>query len=135
MTQNKQVTGWVGWIWFAAIMMIMVGFFNLMNGLIAVFKHDFYVNTSSHGLVVFNVTSWGWIHIVLGVIALFTGYALMRGAPWARVLAIIIVMLNGLGQLAIINLNPWWSIIVIAIDFLVLYAIIVHGDEAAQRAG
>lgn len=129
MVQDRQVSGWVGWIWFAAMMMILVGVFNLIAGLFALFNGDFYVQTRNQVLL-FNLSGWGWIHLILGILLIIVGVALTVGQPWARVAAIVIVLLNAIEQMIFFPTYPWWSLLVIAIDVLVLYALIVHGREA-----
>ncbi|TDD46373.1 hypothetical protein E1286_21160 [Nonomuraea terrae] len=124
----RQVTGWVGWIWFGGLMMILAGLFNIITGLAAISAERVYVATPSR-LLLFGVSTWGWLHLILGVLILATGVAVMIGQTWARVVGAVLVMLNALTQLTWIAVNPWWSLAVIAIDVLVLYAIIVHGRE------
>jgi hypothetical protein len=121
-------TGWVGWIVFTAAMLLMLGVFNAVNGLAAIFADDIFVSGAS-AAVVFNVTTWGWVHLVLGVLAAATGVALMQGATWARAVAVGFVMLNMLTQLLFLPAYPFWSMLIIVLDVLVLWALIVHGDE------
>ncbi|MEO3790679.1 hypothetical protein ABGB14_10725 [Nonomuraea sp. B10E15] len=125
----RQVTGWVGWIWFGGMMMVLAGLFNIITGLAAVLANRIYVQTPNR-LLLFDVTTWGWLHLFLGVLVLATGIAVTAGQSWARVVGVILVMLNALTQLTWIAVNPWWSLAVIAVDVLVLYALIVHGSEA-----
>jgi hypothetical protein len=127
--QARPVTGWVGWIWFGGMMMILSGLFNIITGLAAAVTRQVYVQTPNR-ILLFDTTTWGWIHLALGVLILITGIAVTVGQNWARVIGSILVMLNALTQLTWIAVNPWWSLAVIAIDVLVLYAIIVHGREA-----
>ncbi|MFI6483390.1 hypothetical protein ACIBH1_36055 [Nonomuraea sp. NPDC050663] len=124
-----KVTGWVGWIWFAGMMIILAGLFNLVSGIYAIIDDELYVTTRK-GLLLFDLTGWGWVHLILGVLLLVTGIAVSVGKGWARLIAVILVMLNALTQLTWIMVNPWWSLVVIAVDVLVLYALIVHGKEA-----
>jgi len=124
------VTGWVGWIWFAALILIIDGGFNAIDGLVAIFKHDVYLQTASH-LVVFNYTAWGVIMLVIGALQVLIGLMLMRGALWARIGAIVVVIVNCLAQVTFITAYPLWSLLVIGLDILVLWALIVHGEEAA----
>lgn len=129
--QPQQVTGWVGWVWFAGIMMVLSGLFNIITGAYAVVFGDVYVQTARR-LMVFNLTGWGWLHLAFGVLLVITGVAVTIGQPWARIVAVVIVMLNALSQLMWIAINPWWSLTVIAVDVLVLYALIVHGGETRK---
>ncbi|QYC38627.1 hypothetical protein Nocox_05000 [Nonomuraea coxensis DSM 45129] len=126
----RHVTGWVGWIWFGGMLMILAGLFNIITGFAAVIASRVYVATPAR-LLVFDVTTWGWVHVVLGVLVLVTGVAVTAGQTWARVVGVILVMLNALTQLTWIAVNPWWSLAVIAVDVLVMYALIVHGREAS----
>jgi hypothetical protein len=127
-TESGPVTGWVGWIWFAAVVMILVGVFNVIHGLVAIFNGDFFVETMDR-VIVFNLVTWGWIHLILGILLVAVGAALVVGQTWARVVAVVLVALNAIGQLTFITVFPWWSVLVIAIDLVVLYALIVHGRE------
>lgn len=125
-------TGWVGWIWFAGLALVLVGAFNLIHGLVAVFTDDVLV-AAGEGLVVLDLTTWGWVHTVAGVLQVVIGLMLFTGARWARIGAIIVVMLNAVAQLAALNVQPTWSLVIIALDIVVLWALVVHGEEA--RAG
>jgi hypothetical protein len=123
-------TMWVGWIWFAGIMMIMLGIFNVIDGLVALYKDNFYT-VGPRGLLVLNLTGWGWVHLVVGVLAVLAGFALFSGAAWARVVAVILAAFNAVTQLAFLNAYPVWATIVIVLDVVVIWAIVVHGKEAS----
>jgi len=112
---NRGPTAWVGWIWFAAMMLVLNGFFNLLDGLVALFNNDVYA-VRGKGLVTFNFTTWGWILLVLGILQVAVGIALIQGRPWARIVAMILVMLNAFAQIAFITAFPLWSVVVIALD-------------------
>jgi hypothetical protein len=128
---GTRVTGWVGWIWFAGLTLIMLGTFNIIQGFAAVFTDDVFIATEGGG-VILDVTGWGWIHLIIGLLALLAGFGLFSGATWARVFAVIVVMINAIAQLASLNFHPVWSIIVITLDVLVIWALIVHGGEARE---
>jgi hypothetical protein len=128
-TGAPQATGWVGWVAFGAAMMMMLGIFNAINGLAAIFSDDIFV-TGEQGALVLDLTAWGWIHLLLGLAVAGTGLALMTGATWARIVGATLVMINMVTQLAFLPAYPFWSILIITLDVLVLWAIIVHGEEA-----
>lgn len=132
---DTATTGWVGWGWFAAIVIIIAGVFDALYGLVAILmpQSSYFVRTEG-GLLLFDVSGWGWWHVILGVALVLVGLALIAGATWARVVAIILVAFNGLSQLALLPVQPWWSLIVLALDILVLYALTVHGRELKQAA-
>lgn len=127
------VTGWVGWIWFAAAVLITNGAFNAIDGLVALFKDQVYVQTSK-SLVVFDFTAWGWILLIIGAIQIVVGWALASGRLWARLTAIYLAMLSAVAQIAYITVFPLWSLTVIILDVVVLWALTVHGEEAEAGA-
>jgi hypothetical protein len=129
MSTVRESTGWVGWIGFAGIMLILNGIFSAVQGVVALVGPDAYYVVSDGNLFLLDVTGWAWWNLILGILLALTGIALFVGATWARVLAVILVGLSALGQLLLIPAQPWWSIIVIAIDILVIYAVTAHGRE------
>jgi hypothetical protein len=127
---DTQVTGWVGWGWFAGIILIIAGVIDLFYGFIAVLMpNSSYFTVTEGQLVMLDTSGWGWWHIVFGVVLILSGLALFTGATWARVVAIILAAVNGIGHLALIPTQPWWSLIVLTLDVLVIYALTVHGRE------
>lgn len=125
----SRTTAWVGWIWFAAVLMMASGVLNFMTGLVAVIGDDnAYIDTGVN-LLVFDVEGWGWAHLIFGIVIFLIGVFLTLGQTWARLLAVILVTLNLISQFIWLPAYPVWSIIVIAIDVVVLWALIVHGDE------
>ncbi len=128
MSKNEP-TGWVGWVYFAGAMMVLLGLMEAMVGLVALFKDSYYV-VSQSGLVAFDYTTWGWIHLLLGVFVLLAGLAVIAGNAWGRVVGVLLAVLSGLAQLSFLSAYPLWSIIMIAIDVAVIYALTMHGAEA-----
>lgn len=122
-------TGWLGWIWFAGIMMIVMGSFNAIEGLVALFRGEYYVVTEEQVLV-FDITAWGWITLLIGILVALAGGALMSGAAWARVVAVVLAVVNAVAQLMFVSIHPVWSTIVIALCVTVIWAVVVHGSEA-----
>lgn len=132
MATNNNVSNWTGWIFFGGFMMIIVGVFQGIAGFTALLKPTWYVETSSH-LLVFNYTAWGWIDLAIGLLVLLAGFSLLHGSLWARFVAVILAGLSMLGALVDITAYPIWSIIIITIDILVIYAVTVHGSELKER--
>ncbi|HCU92955.1 MAG TPA: hypothetical protein DHU96_09540 [Actinobacteria bacterium] len=127
-------TGWIGWIVFGGVTMIVLGAFQIIEGLVAVFNHGYYLVTSNDLLVHVNYTTWGWVHFGIGVAILLTGFGVMTGAMWARVLGIGFAVISAIVNLAFIAAYPVWGVIVIALDVLVIYALAVHGREMKEVA-
>lgn len=128
-----RATAWVGWIVFAALMMMTSGFFNAVAGLAAVIGDDDAYLDTRVGLLVFDVEAWGWVHLLLGVALIVVGACLAAGQTWARLVAVVLVSVNLVTQFVLLPAQPWWSVIVIAVDVFVLWALVVHGDETATR--
>lgn len=127
-TPSKQPTGWVGWIYFAGIVLlvsaVMQGFF----GIVALTNSNFYVVTA-HQLAVYNFTTWGWIHLLLAVVLVFAGFSVLSGHLFGRIVAIIAASLSLVANFIFLPAYPVWSIVVMVVDVLVLYALLVHGHE------
>ena len=133
MARSSQVTGWVGWVWFAGIVLVTLGLFNAISGMVAAFSPEKLVGLGEQGIVVLDVSTWGWVHLVVGALLVIVGFALLAGRGWARLVAIVLVVLNVLTQFVALPASPWWSVVTIVLGIFVLWALVVHGDEA-QRA-
>lgn len=128
--RTRTATAWVGWIWFAGIMLIMLGAFGAIEGLIALFRDNYYVYSPDQ-ILVLDLTGWGWLHLIAGVLAVVTGVALLSGLTWARPVAVVLVALDALANLAFIGVTPLWSAIAITLCVVVIWAIVVHGGESS----
>jgi hypothetical protein len=122
-------SAWSGWIWFASIIMILTGVFNAVEGLVALLNQAFYV-TDGKRLLLFDLTTWGWVHLLVGTLVMFAGTVLLSGVTWARAVAVAVVSFNAVTQVAFISTYPMWSTIVIALSVLVIWAVVVHGRDA-----
>jgi hypothetical protein len=122
----------VGFILFAAIMMIMVGVFQAIQGLIGIFENEFYVTTRNY-LFKFDATTWGWTHLILGLLVAFAGWGLFSGRTWARTVAIILAVLSALANFLFIPYYPLWSLLLITMDIFVIWAVAAHGGAMRDR--
>ena len=128
-SSSQARTGWVGWLMFAGIMLILVGAFQAIDGLVALFKDELYV-VRPNGLVVnVDYTAWGWTHLLLGILLIAAGYAVFSGRVWGRTLCVIAAILSAVVNFAFIPAYPVWSLLIITVDILVIYALIAHGGE------
>jgi len=132
MSNVKETSGWVGWIGFAGFILILNGVFSAVQGLAALIGTDVYYVITSGTLYLFDITTWGWWNLILGIVLVLVGLALLTGAGWARIIAVILASLSAVGQLLLLPAQPWWAVIVIAVDILVIYAITAHGREIAS---
>ena len=129
MSDGRDTSGMaVGFTVFAAIMMLMVGVFQALQGLIAIFENEFYVQTRNY-LFQFDATTWGWIHLVIGLLVAFAGWGLLSGQTWARVVGITLAVLSAISNFLFIPYYPFWSLLIITLDIFVIWALTAHGRE------
>ena len=133
--EESEVTGWVGWIVFAGTMMMILGVFHMFEGVIALFRHTQIAFPASGLTVQVSYTQWGWLQLVAGALVFLAGLALFTGRLWARTLAVVLVVVSALVNFAWASSFPVWSLTMLAIDFLVIYAIIAHGGEMKVARG
>ncbi|MFL6220072.1 MAG: hypothetical protein ACJ742_16260, partial [Actinomycetes bacterium] len=106
MSDGRDTSGWAaGFTVFAAIMLLMVGVFQALQGLIGIFENEFYVQTRNY-LFQFDATTWGWIHLVLGLLVAFAGWGLLSGRTWARTVAITLAALSATANFLFIPYYP-----------------------------
>jgi hypothetical protein len=128
-TRYDSPTAWAGWVVFGGVMLIMLGTFQIIEGLVALFDDGFYL-VAANGLVVdIDYNTWGWVHTVIGVVGVLAGVGLLAGNMAARIVGVLVAFLSALVNLAFISAYPVWSAIMITVDVIVIYAIIVHGRE------
>jgi hypothetical protein len=126
---DGDVTGWTGWVVFGGVMLIVMGGLQITQGLVALFKDGFYA-VDPDGLVVeVDYNTWGWIHLAIGLVGVLVGIGLLAGNLAARMAGVVIAVLSALVNMVFISAYPVWSMIVIALDVIVIFAIIVHGRE------
>ncbi len=124
--------GAVGWTMFAGVMLILIGAFHALAGLAGIVKDEFYA-VSPNYVFKFDTTSWGWIHLIGGVIILLAGFGLFSGAVWARTVGVIVAAVSALVSFAWIPIYPIWSIVIIAIDIAVIWALTAHGRDITME--
>jgi hypothetical protein len=125
-------SAWTGWVVFAGILMIMMGMYQAIVGLVALFKDDYYVVRPSGLVVTVDYTAWGWVHLILGLVALFAGFAVLAGRTWGRAVGIALAVVAAVVNFAFLAASPFWATILITIDILIIYALAAHGRELRQ---
>jgi hypothetical protein len=120
---------WGGWVAFAGIMLVLTGFFDILQGLTALLNDQYFAIRSGQ-LLVFDFTAWGWIWLLWGLILIAAGFGLLRGVGAARWFAVVAVFINAIGEIAFLNAFPIWSTIVIALDVFVIFALTARWSEA-----
>jgi hypothetical protein len=118
----------VGWTVFAAVMMLTIGIFQAIAGLVALVNDEFYVVGEEY-VFRFDVTTWGWIHLLLGIVILLAGVALFRGAVWARTVGVVLAVISAVAAFAWLPWYPIWAVLIIVIDVFVIWALTAHGRD------
>jgi hypothetical protein len=117
-----------GFIVFAGVAMVMIGALHALQGLVALFNDDFYV-VGQKWIFEFDLTAWGWIHLVAGIGIVVAGFFIFSGAAWARWVGIGVAAISALLNFMWLPYYPIWSLVIIALDVLVIWALAVHGRE------
>jgi hypothetical protein len=121
--EPPRVSGWaIGGIAFAATMMVLIGVFQALAGLVAIFNDEFYVVAQNYTFDL-DVSAWGWIHLLLGILLFATGLGLFARQAWAAVTAIVLCMLSALANFFFIPYYPIWSLLVIGLAIWVIWAL------------
>jgi len=121
----------VGWTVFAAFIMIMLGAWWIIAGLVALVNDDFFVATRDY-IFKFDTTTWGWILLITGILVLLAGFGLFRGAVWARTVGVIMALLATLIGFAWLPWYPFWAILFIVAAISVMWALTAHGRDVTE---
>ena len=119
-----------GWVLFATTMFALVGVFNIFFGLTLIIDNEWLV-LSAGELWYLDTAAWGWITLVIGVLALIVAWGVLSGQTWAQVVGLIMAGLAVLDSFVLVAIYPLWGIIVLVLSVLVIYALAVHGDEVS----
>lgn len=130
---RHEVTGWSGWVIFGGVVMIVIGAMNAIYGLIAVFNDEWAI-WSNRTVVYLDLSQWGWVHLIVGGLVALAGIGVMSGNGVSRVAGSVIVALSMLVSFVALPIYPVWSLVVLTLEALVLYALIAHGGELARRS-
>ena len=121
----------VGWTGFAVFMMVLIGVWHAIAGLAAILEDDFYVVGSNY-VFELNVTTWGWIHLIAGIVIALAAYGVSSGAVWGRTIGVIMAIVSGIASFAWIPYYPVWGILILVVDVAVIWALTVHGRDIAR---
>ena len=128
-SEPVSMTGWTGWIAFASMMMVMLGSFHAFQGFIALLNDDYYLVRKSGLAIHVDYTTWGWVHLVLGIIIALAGLALLAGRMWARIVAVLAALVSAVVNVAFLAAFPVWSSLMVVLDIVIIWAVMVHGRE------
>jgi hypothetical protein len=120
---RQPVSGWAaGGITFAATIMLLIGIFQAIAGLSAIFDDQFYVVTANYAFDL-DVTAWGWIHLIIGLLLITAGWGLYSRSTWGSAIAIFLAVLSAVANFFFIPFYPFWAILIIALDVWVIWAV------------
>lgn len=128
---TKEPTGWIGWVYFAGFLMMLAGVFQMIAGFTALVKDEVYI-AGPNNLLLLDYTQWGWAHLLFGLVLFATSFSLMAGNAWGRTVGVILATLSAIANFAFVTAYPVWALTVIVVDILIIYALLVHGDEAQE---
>jgi hypothetical protein len=122
----------IGFTMFAGVLMIIIGIWHAIAGFAGILEDQFYAVTRNY-ILEFDATTWGWIHLIAGIVVALAGFAIFSGAVWARTVGVLVAALSLIANFAFIPFYPVWSIVIIALDVAVIWALTVHGRDIAER--
>lgn len=121
--REAQTSGWaVAGVIMAASLMILLGVWGIIVGIAAIGTDDIFVTTADYTYGI-DLSAWGWIHLILGVISVLAGFALFSGAGWARAVGIVLAVLVAINYFLFLPFYPVWSIIVIALSVFLIWSL------------
>jgi hypothetical protein len=127
-------SGWAGMAAFGGVMLMVAGVFHAMAGLVGIFNDSYWLVSSQQLVVTVDYTAWGWVHLGIGVLAIAAGAGILGGQTWARVTGVVLAVISALVNIAFLAAYPLWAMLIIALDVLVIYALVAHGKELSSTA-
>jgi hypothetical protein len=124
--------GAVGVLVFAGTLMLVIGVLHVIQGLVALMNNQFYVVGQEY-MFEFDLTAWGWTHLAFGLVVALAGAGLFRGAVWARTVAVVLATLSIIGNFLWLPYYPLWSLTIIALATLVIWAATAHGRDVVAK--
>jgi hypothetical protein len=131
--QPTSASGWVGWVAFAGFMMVLLGTFHALQGLIALFNDEYFLVAQSGLVVAMDFTAWGLVHLLGGILVLAAGFGVFSGKVWARTVGVAVAMGSAVVNVAFLSAYPVWSSIMILLNILIIWALTVHGGELREN--
>lgn len=120
---TRPVSGWaIGGTVFAGVMLLLIGLFHAVAGLVALVDDEFYVVTANYTFE-FDVTAWGWIHLIGGIVVALAGIGVFSGSTWSRLTGIAVAVVSIIVNFFFLPYYPWWSLLMIALGVWVIWAL------------
>ena len=133
-TEARRTSGFaIGAVVFAAAMMAVIGGFHIIAGIAALIEGDFFVLTREY-VYEFNVTTWGWIHLIGGIVVLAASFFILTGNVLARTVGVLVALVSLVINFMYLPYFPVWSSVIIAVDIIVIWALTFHGRDIARES-
>lgn len=115
---------------FAGVLMVVIGILDILQGIAAIAEDDVYQRVGDY-VFKFDLTSWGWIHLILGILVTAAGAGILKGSEWGRMGGIVLASLNVIAQFMFLPYHPWWALFSMAISIFVIWALV--SDDTSFR--
>ena len=133
-SEPREITAWVGWVWFAAWLVGLAGVFQIIAGLVSIIRGDEYFGPTTQVAVDMGYAAWGWIHIFIGIFLIVAAFSLAKGHIYGRTIAVIAATVSAISQVMFLGgPNSLWALLVIVMDLFVIWAVMVHGGELKRQ--
>ena len=129
----KGTSGWVVWIALAGVLLVLLGTFHIVQGVGALLTDQRFLLREAEPFLDLSTTTWGWLHVLVGGVVAAAGFLVFGGLKWARVVGASVALISALTAVSFLSEHPVWALAVIALDVVVVLALVLHGDEI--RAG
>jgi hypothetical protein len=133
--EHSTATGWVAWVLLGGVLLVLLGALHVGVGVVALVRPEVLAGGRADLLLPIGLTALAWIHLLIGGVAGVVGVGLVRGARWARLIAVQLACLIAIVNFASIEVYPVWSVTAIALTAIVIYAVVAHGSEVADAYG
>lgn len=130
--QPTDMTAWVGLVAFAGVMMLLLGMFHVVEGFVALFREEVYQVGYTELTVHVDWSTWGWVHLIAGVVVMAAGIGLFTGQTWARVAAVVLAMISAILNIGFLAAYPVWGVLMIGLNVLIIWAVTMHGAEVKE---
>lgn len=129
---TQEVSGWTaGLVVFAGVLMVMAGVFHALTGLAAIIENEYFVVGPNYAYEL-DVSAWGWIHLIFGIVVAAAGWGVFNGATWGRVVGISLATISAIANFFWIPYQPVWAILIIALDVLVIGALASYSPRRSR---
>jgi hypothetical protein len=123
--------GAVGWAVFAAVMLLMSGSFNAIEGFVALLNGNWLADTTALPIEV-DYAAWGWTWLIFGSLVVAAGLGVLAGQTWARIVGVTFAALNAIVQMLFVPAYPFWALSVVVVDIIVIWALTAHGGDLKE---